>query len=108
MMDGTRRMPNARYRVLELIKNAFHPGDRLVGTSISSGDVEAQGFVTGAGHRLLLANKRNHAVVIAVPDAAAASALVVDATTADGPARSVKLVNGKVELGPFAVAVVAW
>jgi hypothetical protein len=108
MMDWTKNMPNARYRVLELIKNAFHPGDRLVATSISSGDVEAQGFVTGAGHRLLLANKRNHPVEISVPDAAGASALVVDAITADGPARSVKLANGKVELGPFAVAVVEW
>ncbi len=108
MMDWTANKPNARYWVLSLIKNSFHPGDTLVATSISSGDVVAQAFATRAGRRLLLANKRNHLVEIPVPDAAGASVLVVDETSGDGPARSAKVANGKVELGPFAVAVVEW
>jgi len=108
MMDWTENKPNARYWVLKLIKDAFHPGDKLVKTEIDSHDVAAQGFVTPGGRRLLLANKRDRAIELPIPDSAGASALVVDETTADGPARSVKPVNGKIELGPFAVAVVAW
>jgi len=108
MMDWTENKPNARYWVLKLIKDAFHPGDKLVKTEIDSHDVAAQGFVTPGGRRLLLANKRDLAIELPIPNSAGASALVVDETTADGPARSVKPVNGKIELGPFAVAVVAW
>lgn len=108
MMDWTQNKPNARYWVLKLIKDSFHPGDKLVETKIESRDVAAQAFVTPAGRRLLLANKRDRAIEISLPDAAPASTLAVDETTGDGPARSIKPVNGKIELEPFAVAVVAW
>ena len=108
MMDWTQNQPNARYRVLQLIKDSFHPGDKLVATEMQSGDVAAQAFVTPAGRRLLLANKRDHSIEVPVPDAARANALVVDETTGDGPARRVKLATGKIALGPFGVAVVYW
>ena len=39
----------------------FHPGDQLVETSVDSGDVAAQAFLTPRGRKLLLANKRNRA-----------------------------------------------
>ena len=34
MMDWTKNQPNARYWVLKLIKDSFHPGDKLVETSV--------------------------------------------------------------------------
>jgi hypothetical protein len=34
--------------------------------------------------------------------------VTVDAATGDGPARSVKPADGKIELEPFAVTVVSW
>lgn len=108
MMDWTNNEPNARYWVLKLIKDSFHPGDKLVATSIQSRDVAAQGFVTGSGHKLLLANMRNRAIDVELPDAEQASALTVDAQTGDEPARSVKPVNGTMRLEPFAVTVVRW
>ncbi|MDE3148423.1 MAG: glycosyl hydrolase family 39 [Acidobacteriota bacterium] len=108
MMDWTQNKPNARYWVLKLIKDSFQPGDKLVETSIGSGDVAAQAFVTPAGRKLLLANKRDRAVEIALPDAAQASALTVDAETGDGSARSVKPADGMIKLEPFAVTVVSW
>jgi len=108
MMDWTNNRPNARYWVLKLIKDSFHAGDRLVVTSISSRVVVAQGFVTEGGRKLLLANKRNYSVEVALPDAEKASTLTVDATTDDGPARAAKPTDGKIRLGPFAVAVVSW
>lgn len=108
MMDWTRNKPNARFWVLKLIKDSFHPGDQLVETNVDTHDVAAQAFVTPAGRRLLLANKRNRTIEISVPDAAQTSALVVDETTDDGPARSATATNGDFELGPFAVAVLKW
>jgi hypothetical protein len=108
MMDWTQNAPNARYWVLKLIKDSFHSGDQLVDTTIDSGDVAAQAFVTPAGHRLLLANKRNRTVEIALPDADKAQAVTVDLETVDGPARGVTPVASHVALGPFAVMVVSW
>ena len=108
MMDWRQNKPNARYWVLKLIKDSFRPGDKLVQTQIDSGDAAAQAFATASDRKLLLANKRNRTIDISLPDAAQASARVVDATTGDGPARSVSPLRGNIELGPFAVAVVSW
>jgi hypothetical protein len=111
MMDWLNNKPNARFQVLKLIKDNFHAGDSLVETSIGgsgSGDVEAQAFVTAAGHKLLLANKRDRVVEVALPEAERASALSVDESTKDDPARKVKLADGKIRLEPFAVSVVSW
>jgi len=73
-----------------------------------SDDLGAQAFSTPAGRKLLLLNKRNHAVEVPVPDAEKASALTVDVQTGDGPARSVQPAGGKIKLEPFAVTVVSW
>ncbi len=111
MMNWVTNKPNARFWVLKLIKDSFHAGDTLVATSLEgagSDSVTAQAFETPQGRRLLLANKRNHAVEIQLPDADKASALTVDLETGDGPARSVKLAGGKILLEPFAVTVVSW
>ncbi len=111
MMDWTNNKPNARFWVLKLIKDNFHPGDSLVNTNLegpNSGDVEAQAFLTPAGRKLLLVNKRDHAVEMKLPDAGQASALAVDESTGDGPAHRVDLADGKIRLKPFAVSVVSW
>ncbi|MGH9344350.1 MAG: GH39 family glycosyl hydrolase [Terriglobia bacterium] len=108
MMDWKTNKPNARFWVLKLIKDSFHPGDRLVETTINSGGVAAQAFVTPAGRKLLLASKRDHAIEIALPDAEKASVLTVDLESGEGPPRSAKVVDGKLTLDPFAVAVVSW
>ena len=111
MMNWQNNRPNARYWVLKLIKDCFHPGDTLMETDVaglSAADVSAQAFITPAGRKLLLANKRDHAIEIALPEAGKASALTVDVETGDGPARSVKLTEGKLKLNPFAVTVVNW
>jgi hypothetical protein len=73
-----------------------------------SGDVEAQAFLAPAGHKLLLANKRDHVVEVNLPNAQKASALTVDESTGDEPARSLKTTDGKIRLEPFAVSVVSW
>jgi hypothetical protein len=111
MMNWENNKPNARFWVLKLIKDSFHPGDSLVETTFTGDhaeDLAMQAFTTPSGRKLLLANKRNETVEITLPDADKASVLTVDATSGDGPARSAKPIDGKIKLEPFAVTVVSW
>jgi hypothetical protein len=108
MMDWITNKPNARFWVLKLLKDSFHPGDSLVETDVNSKDLAVQAYLTPAGHKMLLVNKRNRVLEISLPDAGKASALTVDLSTADGPARSIKPADGKITLEPFAVTVVSW
>ncbi len=108
MMDWRTNEPNARYWVLKLIKDSLHSGDQLVETSVNSGDVAVQAFLTPSGRKLLLTNKRNRPIEIELPDAEHAAARTVDEQTGDGPTRMVKLVDGKISMEPFAVTVVSW
>jgi hypothetical protein len=111
MMNWENNQPNARFWVLKLIKDSLHPGDSLVETTLQgdeSANLVAQAFLTPSGHKLLLANKRNHSLEVPLPDSASATALTVDLSTGDGPARPVKPVDGKIKLEPFAVTVVSW
>jgi hypothetical protein len=110
MMDWTTNQPNARFWVLKLIKDSIHPGDKLVESTIQAWDLDvaAQGFITPVGRKLLLVNRRNREIDVAVPDAEKANALTVDAQSGEGPARPVKPANGAIRLEPFAVTVVSW
>jgi hypothetical protein len=111
MMNWQNNKPNARYWVLKLLKDSFHPGDSLVETSLkghASSDLVAQAFITAAGRKLLLVNKRNRTLELPLPNAAAATTLTVDLESGDGPARNVNLVAGRLTLEPFAVTVVSW
>ncbi len=108
MMNWENNKPNARFWVLKLLKDSFHPGDNMVETDVNSKDLAAQAYITSAGRKMLLVNKRNRVIEISLPDAGKASALTVDPTTADGPARSITPAEGMIELKPFAVTVVSW
>jgi hypothetical protein len=111
MMNWENNKPNARFWVLKLIKDSFHPGDSLVETTLkgaNSVDLAAQAFISPGGHKLLLANKRDRAIEVTLPDAEKATALTVDVATGDGPARNVKPAGDKIRLEPFAVTVVSW
>src|SRR5215469_4096563 len=65
MMDYDNGNPNARYWVLKLIKDNFHPGDKLVAAKEkadddnSPSDVIVQGFITPQGKKVLLVNPTN-------------------------------------------------
>ena len=111
MMNWETNKPNARYWVLKLIKDNFHPGDKLVETKVegaAASDVEAQAFVTPHGRKLLLINKRNRVVDLPLEESSKATALTVDEQSGDGPAGSANIDAGKIRLQPFAVTVVSW
>ncbi len=74
MVDWNTDAPNARLRVLELLKTNFHPGDRIVKTSSRTGNV----YALTMDRKLLLVNKRNRAIDLTRP--ALAVAVVTMAT----------------------------
>jgi hypothetical protein len=108
MVNWETGKPNARFRVLELLKNNFGPGDALVATPVAGPGVAAQAFRTLAGKRLLLVNKGDTAVSVDLPpEAAGARIEVVDGSTGENPAQSSTVAEPRLTLPPFAVAVVS-
>ncbi|HEV3411021.1 MAG TPA: glycosyl hydrolase family 39 [Puia sp.] len=108
MINWKTGKPNARYWVLKLIHDQFGPGDALVNTDVVGDGLIAQGFATSRGKRVLLINRSNKAIMLALPrDFQGARLTVVDPSTGDNePANGVIGAQG-VELKPFAVGVIA-
>jgi hypothetical protein len=108
MIDWKNGKPNARFWVLRLLKDTFHPGDQLVTTAVGNrADIGAQGFITPSGKKLLLLNKRNRSVDLTLPEGAS-QLLIVDEASGEGPARTQKQEGNHLTLAPFAVAVVTF
>jgi hypothetical protein len=116
MVDWRNGRPNARYWVLKLIRDNFGPGDRLVETNIKTADetsgtsdVWAQAFVTPAGDRLLLVNRRNRTIPLRLPsDPRSPSLATVDGLTGGDAPRTSEARSDVVVLPPYAVAVASW
>ena len=107
MIDWTNGKPNARYWVLKLLQDNFHPGDKLIDTQLSSGNIAGQAFVTATGRKLLLVNKRNRRAEVTLPgDARALTVHTVDESTGETPAAESNLSGTTLTLAPFAVSVV--
>jgi len=111
MMNYNTGQPNARYWVLKLIKDNFHPGDKLVASpenQFGSSDVEIRGFVTPEGKKVLLVNKTNTEKTLKLsPELIGASTLTVDEVTGDNPPRAGKADGEELKLAPFAVEVLS-
>ena len=110
MVDYNNGKPNARCWVLKLLIDNFHPGDRLVTTSVSSDAEEdqpyVQAFVTPQGRKLLLVNRSNHEETATVPaDFTDATFATVDEATGDDPPRAGTIQGTGLTLAPFAVTV---
>ena len=110
MIDYKNGKPNARYWVLKLLLDNFHPGDRLVanrpGDPLERGLPFMQGFATPHDRKVLLVNKTNGPETVSVPgefDGAAFS--VVDEATGDNPPRTGTVTGITLTLAPFAVMV---
>jgi hypothetical protein len=97
--------------VLKLIKDNFHPGDKLVENAPQEGgssDVLIQGFVTPQGKKVLLVNKTNSEKAMKVSaDFENASSLTVDEATSDEEPRAGKVDGAEIKLAPYAVCVLA-
>ena len=108
MIDWVNGKPNSRYWVLKLLLDNFGPGDKLVQTNGSTGQLTAQAFVTKRGKRILLINQRNRPITITLPAETAGStyAVVDEKSGESSPANSTIQAN-TLTLEPFAVAVIS-
>jgi len=114
MVDWTTGKPNARYAVLELIKNNFGPGDDLAETEVrnkgipaDADGVAAQAFATSAGRKMLVVNERSREIVVELPkECAGAAAQTIGGASID-VVKSDIAEDGRLRLPPFGVSVVA-
>ena len=109
MIDYNNGKPNARYWVLKLIKDNFHPGDKLVANKAGDGDdVLIQGFLTPQGKKVLLVNKTNSEKTLQLDTGMQnASTFTVDEETGDESPRAGKATGPDLKLAPFAVVVLS-
>ena len=106
MVDWNTGGSNARFRVLELLKNNFAPGDRLVSANAGAAAVYVLGFIGRQGERkLLLVNKRNKDVELTLPQPGR-KVEFVDQTTRNNPPGVQEWKDSKYTLGGLGVAVV--
>ncbi|HET6256744.1 MAG TPA: glycosyl hydrolase family 39 [Puia sp.] len=108
MINWKTGKPNSRYWVLKLIHDNLGPGDALVTTGVVGDGLVAQGFVTARGKRVLLINRSDKPVMLALPREYQGGRLtVVDPSTGDN-APATGVIGGQgVELKPLAVGVIA-
>jgi hypothetical protein len=107
ILDWNNGEPNARYRVLKLMIDNFRPGDKIVDTQNSSGEVMTQAFVSNSGVRkLLIVNKRNREFQLTLPGLKGGKLEVVDQTTGFNPPASSTMEGDSFSLGGLGVAVV--
>jgi hypothetical protein len=107
ILDWDTGQPNARYRVLKLIIDNFRPGDKIVDTQNSSGEVMTQGFVSSSGERkLLIVNKRDREFRLTLPGLAGGKLEVVDRTSGSNPPPASTIEGDSFSLGGLGVAVV--
>ena len=113
MINWKTGQPNARYRVLKLLKDNFGPGDTFVDSWMTGNEpnapdaITAQAVVTAKGKKLLLINKRNKTVRVVVPAAFKGARIsVVDPSTKDEKPREFTADESAIELKPFAVVVI--
>jgi hypothetical protein len=106
MVDWNTGAPNARFRVLELLKNNFGPGDKIVKTSSGSPYVYALGMVKpGGARKLLLVNKRDRNFELTLPSSASEVQFVDQTTKGNAPAKQT-LNSDRLTLRGLGVAVV--
>ena len=107
MVNWTTGVPNARFRVLQLLRDNFGPGDKIIATRASAPGILAQAFITPAGVRkILLVNERNSPVVLNIPHAKASMLQWVDQHTAKHPPARRTLAHNSLHLGGLGVAVI--
>ena len=106
MLDWTTGKPNARFEVLRLLHDRMKPGATLVETKLIAKDVDAQAFEDATGKHLLLVNKRNRAMTVALPAEFADGKLMKVGVAEPKVANGVVASDSRLQLGPFAVAIV--
>lgn len=119
MFNWNTGKPNARYWILKLLIDHFGPGEHIVKTELANvsakldvlfminPSVVAKAYKKDKSKKLLLINRRDKAVKVALPDEATGKTIsTVDQNTGEEPYRSSTLKSATIEMAPFAVSVV--
>jgi hypothetical protein len=113
MVDWNNGKPNARLRVLKLLKDNFGPGDKLVEILPSAAPAPGDDYIytlavlsRSGKRRLLLVNKRDRDLAVSIPGERNAEIEAVDVTTGSEPPATTKLAGDELTLHGFSVAVV--
>ncbi len=110
MMNYNTGKPNARYWVLKMIKDNFHPGDKLVETVAKDqpSDLTIQGFITPQGKKVLLINRTNGEKTFKLAtDLQNAATLTVDEQSQDEAPREGRVSGDELRMAPFAVTILS-
>lgn len=115
MVDWTTGEPNARFRVLELLRESLAAGDVLIedpivratgGRAAVLGVPDRLPFIHEGERRVLLVNRSGDPVTTDLPGSAGGSVRVVDTETRGGTIATSDIDTETIELGSYAVACV--
>lgn len=107
LVDWKTGKANARFEVLRLIHESVHVGDAMAQTGFPGSDVDAQAFRDAKSERLLLINKRNRNITVALPEEFAKGEITTVDLSTDGTRSTAKPWSSPtLTLAPFAVATV--
>ena len=115
MVDWNTGQPNARFRILELVRESIAPGDLLV-QDPQGAELQGRGRILGVPDRMpflhegerrvLLVNRTGRTVSTELPGALGGIVRVVDTESAGGAIRTSDVESDSIDLGPYAVACV--
>jgi hypothetical protein len=107
MVDWNTGAPNARFRVLQLLKENFGPGDKIVKTDSGTPYVYALGFIQRKTQqrKVLFVNKRDRDITLRLPASAKEVELVDQTTKGSAPVKQ-SLNGNQLPLHGLEVAVV--
>ena len=107
MLDWATGVPNARYRVLELIHDEIRPGCRLIEIPDQSyaGTLHALALRDRGHRKVLMINKTDTPVAVDVDALQGAQIRIVDQRSAGGSIREEQSSSNTFTLGGYAVAV---
>ena len=105
MVDWNTGAPNARFRVLQLLKDNFGPGDRIVEARSTSPYVYALAYISKAGeHNVLMVNKRDRDLDVQLPEVVK-QVRFVNQETKGGEPRTIAPARKAVRLHGLEVAI---
>ncbi|HEX3662969.1 MAG TPA: glycosyl hydrolase family 39 [Acidobacteriaceae bacterium] len=108
MMDYVTAKPNARFRVLQLLKDHFSPGDRLVETGDAGDDLTVQAFENARGKCILAINKRLKGEAFRLPAGFRGTRIdYVAPSTGEQPPMTKAVAGDTILLEPNEVAIIS-
>ena len=103
MVDSNTGKPNARLKVLRLLRENVSADDRMIKTKFIGSDFDVLALDGARGRRLVVVNKRNRELAIRLPQEFAGGHLL----NADALSAGASVDGQTLKLAPFAVVVVA-